>query len=263
MLVEREKVKEVFDAYVKGYNDEDARIRLKIEHTYRVAALCERIARSLKCTKEEIDLAWLIGMLHDIGRFEQLKNYGTFMDAKSINHAHYGVLLLFEKGLIRQFIASSQYDIVIRKSIENHNIYILPNDLDDYTLHFCNIIRDADKIDILKVNALIPLETVYEFSEEEIKQSIVSNEVLESFYQHQAVKHNLKKTPLDHVVGHISLAFELIFPVSFAIVEEQGYLRQLLNFKPSNEIAIEQFQEIEKEMTNYCKLALELNGLNQ
>lgn len=262
MLVEREKVREVFETYVKGYNDKEPRIRLKIEHTYRVATLCERIARSLTCTKEEIDLAWLIGMLHDIGRFEQLKKYGTFMDAKSINHAHYGVELLFEKGLIRQFIADSSYDNVIKKAIENHNVYILPNDLDDYTSFFCNIIRDADKIDILKVNAQIPLETVYEFSEEQIKQSVVTSEVMESFYQHHAVKHNLKKSPLDHVVGHISLAFELIFPVSFAIVEEQGYLRQLLNFKPDNEVAKEQFEEIEKEMTWYCKLALELNSYN-
>ncbi len=260
MVVEREKVKVTFETYVKGYNDREPRIRLKIEHTYRVAALCERIAKSLKCNQEEIDLAWLIGMLHDIGRFEQLKNYGTFMDAKSINHAQYGVQLLFEKGLIRQFIADSQYDIAIKKAIENHNVYILPNNLDDYTSLFCNIIRDADKIDILKVNALIPLETVYEFSEEQIKRSIVTSEVMEAFYQHHAVKHNLKKSPLDHVVGHISLAFELVFPVSFVIIEEQGYLRQLLNFDPDNAIAKEQFEEIEKEMTHYCKLALELNG---
>lgn len=259
MLIERQRVREVFETYVKEYNDKEPRIRLKIEHTYRVALLCERIAKSLNCTQEEINLAWLIGMLHDIGRFEQLKNYGTFMDAKSINHAQYGASLLFEKGFIREFITSNSYDDIIQKAIQYHNVYTLPNDIEDYTLLFCNIIRDADKIDIIRINVEIPMETVYEFSEDQIKQSFVTSEVMEAFYEHHAVKHNLKKSPLDHLVGHISLAFELVFPVSFSIVEEQGYLRQLLNFNPYHEKAKEQFVEIETEMTKYCKLALELN----
>ena len=62
-------------------------MRLKIDHTYRVAALCEQIARSIPLTEEQTDHAWLAGLLHDVGRFEQLRRYGTFEDAKSIDHA--------------------------------------------------------------------------------------------------------------------------------------------------------------------------------
>ena len=67
-----------------------------------LAAICKAI--SLGLDKADTDLAWLIGMLHDIGRFEQLKNYGTFSDADSIDHAHYGVHLLFDEGLIWKFV---------------------------------------------------------------------------------------------------------------------------------------------------------------
>lgn len=251
MRIEKDKVEEVFQRYVENYNHTESRIKLKIEHTYRVAVLCERIARSLKLSEEEVELAWLIGMLHDIGRFEQLKNYNTFMDSKSINHAHYGVELLFEKGLIRSFITSSEYDHIIKNAIWYHNAYTLPNDLDAKLLLFCNIIRDADKIDILKVNVETPLETVYDFTQDQIKQSIITKEVMESFLSHQAVMHSLKKSPLDHVVGHISLAFELVFPISLKIVEEQGYLSELLNFKPENEEAIKQFEILRMEMNQY------------
>ena len=100
MTIDRKKVKNVFKKYTDNYDTSDEKIKLKVDHTYRVAALSERIARSLGLGDDDTNLAWLIGMLHDIGRFEQLKNYGTFSDAESIDHAHYGVELLFEDGII-------------------------------------------------------------------------------------------------------------------------------------------------------------------
>ena len=91
MKISREHVKRVFQEYTDLYDSTDEKIRLKIYHTYRVAEICERIAQSLSLSKEDVDLAWLLGMLHDVGRFEQLKRYGTFSDAQSIDHAHFGV----------------------------------------------------------------------------------------------------------------------------------------------------------------------------
>ena len=62
MKIDRKKVLHVFAAYVENYNSQDEKVRLKIEHTYRVSELCERIAASLNLTKKEIDLAWLLGI---------------------------------------------------------------------------------------------------------------------------------------------------------------------------------------------------------
>ena len=69
-----------------------------------MADLCERIAKSLKLSQEDTDLAWLSGMLHDIGRFEQLRRYHTFSDAQSIDHARFAVELLYEEGLIADYV---------------------------------------------------------------------------------------------------------------------------------------------------------------
>lgn len=253
MIINKEKVKEEFQAYVELYNHKDPRIKLKIEHTYQVALISERIAVSLNLKEEEIELAWLIGMLHDIGRFEQLKKYGTFIDAKSINHSHYGVGILFEGGFIRTFIKDNQYDEIIRNAIWYHNAYQLPNDLEKRTKLFCDMIRDADKIDILRVNVEMPIHVVYDFNKDQMKDSIASKEVMENYFNHQAVKHSIKKSPLDYMIGHISLAFELVFPVSIVIVEEQGYLQKMLNFKPENETAKKQFKELKDEMIAYIK----------
>lgn len=103
MKIDRIKAEKVFRDYVSAYNAQDDKVRLKIEHTFRVAVLCEKIAASLGMAEDERDLAWFTGLLHDVGRFEQLRNYGTFIDAESIDHAMYGAQILFDDGKIRDY----------------------------------------------------------------------------------------------------------------------------------------------------------------
>ena len=45
-------------------------------------------------TGEDKDVAWLLGMLHDIGRFEQIRCFGTFNDGMSVDHAELGADIL-------------------------------------------------------------------------------------------------------------------------------------------------------------------------
>ena len=104
MIIDIVKAKKVFKEYVKNYNPEDAKIKIKIAHIERVAEIARKLAEELNLGQEDIEIAELIGLLHDIGRFEQIKNYNTFLDRDSINHAEYGVKVLFEDGLIRKFV---------------------------------------------------------------------------------------------------------------------------------------------------------------
>ena len=101
MKIERERVRETFRGIRMPMMRPMRKIKLKIDHTYRVAELCERIAKAEQMEKTEVDLAWLLGMLHDVGRFEQLRRYGTFSDADSIDHAALGADILFG-GVLRE-----------------------------------------------------------------------------------------------------------------------------------------------------------------
>lgn len=104
MKINREHIKKTFQEYTDRYDSTNPKIKLKIDHTYRVADLCERIAKSLELSAAEVDLAWLSGMLHDVGRFEQLRRYNTFSDAQSIDHARFAVELLYDEGLIADYV---------------------------------------------------------------------------------------------------------------------------------------------------------------
>jgi histidinol-phosphatase (PHP family) len=251
--IDRTKAKQVFADYVENYNSADPKIQLKITHTYRVADLCEKIGASIGLLGEELDAAWMCGLLHDIGRFEQIRRYGTFSDADSIDHALLSTIILFgeENGMIRQFLVQEDWDFILKNAILYHSAYRIPDDLDEKTVMYCNILRDADKIDILKVNLDTPMEEIYNVTTEELKNSEVTPEVMEAFDEHHAVLRSLKKTAIDHAVGHISLTYELVYEESRRLIRQQGYLDKLMDFESENPVTRRQFSHIREEMNRY------------
>lgn len=265
MKIDRDHIKEVFRAYTDHYDASDEKIALKIGHTYRVAGLCEQIARSEGMDSEGQSLAWLLGMLHDIGRFEQLRRYDTFNDAKSVDHALLGTKILFgdesisekehktEVGMIRRFIEDGTEDTLIKTAIGMHSTYRIPEGLDQRTEKFCHILRDGDKIDILRVNVDTPLEEIYNTTREELYHAQVTETVMESFYERHATLRSLKRTPVDNIVGHISLIFELVFPKSIELVREQGYWEKLIKFPSENPVTVKQLGLLYEEMRRFLE----------
>ena len=123
IMIDILRAKKVFAEYVKAYDAKNDKIKMKIEHIERVSQVAKKLATKLELDEEDIKLAELIGLLHDIGRFEQIKRFNTFNDRKSVNHGEYGVHVLFneENGIIRKFIEDSQYDHIIKNAIYYHN----------------------------------------------------------------------------------------------------------------------------------------------
>lgn len=240
--IPRERVERAFDRYVADYNPDDPKIRLKISHSYRVAALCERIGRAVGA--EDIDLIWLIGMLHDIGRFEQIRRFNTFTDAASVDHAMFGADLLFGDGLLARFAPDLEPERrrIMELAIRNHNAYRVQDGLTDAEAMACHILRDADKVDIFRVNCETPLEDIYNVTTQDLKTAAVSEAVRQCFLDRTAVLRRYRQTAVDYLVSLICFAFELVYPVSRAIAREQGYVDRLLSFRSDNPETAEWFQ---------------------
>lgn len=275
-VINRKNVINAFAEYVRNYDPSDEKIKLKIDHTYRVAGLCQRIAESLGLSEPDVDIAWLLGMLHDIGRFEQIRRFGTFNDAQSVDHAEFGADLLFKEGLIRKFAEGyyeecelaepeNQEDEQIIKNnehhnkdtgllemaIRQHNKYRVKEALTERQRMFCDILRDADKVDIFKVNADIPMEIIYDVTTEELKNGIITKEVLESFYKKETVLKSVRRSAVDHIVGHISLLFELVYKESYRQAKEQGYVYKLLDFKSDVPEVNAEFDDMRKYVDEF------------
>lgn len=274
--INRKNVINAFAEYVRNYDPSDEKIKLKIDHTYRVAGLCQRIAESLGLSEPDVDIAWLLGMLHDIGRFEQIRRFGTFNDVQSVDHAEFGADLLFKEGLIRKFAEGYYEECELARSgneeaeqiiknnehhnkdtgllemaIRQHNKYRVKEDLTERQRMFCDILRDADKVDIFKVNADIPMEIIYDVTTEELKNGVITKEVLESFYKKETVLKSVRRSAVDHIVGHISLLFELVYKESYRQAREQGYVYKLLDFKSDVPEVNAEFDDMRKYVDEF------------
>lgn len=241
MQIERDTAADAFRTYVAAYDPENPRIALKIDHTLRVADLCADIASATGAHNpnlegEDIEVAWLMGLLHDIGRFEQVRRFDTFNDAISVPHAKLSAEVLFDgydgnAPLISSFarLENESEEKLLRAAIVSHSDFRVDPSFDDRTHTFADILRDADKIDIIKVNCICPMEDIYGVTDDEMRASDITEAVEAGFYEHRTLERSVRKTPADIFVSHLCFAWELVFDRSREIARDQGYLPEMLS----------------------------------
>ncbi len=208
-------MKEKFYDYVSNYDLSNPDVQLKYHHSLRVMELSKKYAEKLDFSEEEVWLASIIGLLHDLGRFEQLKVYHTYNDHKSIDHADYSVEQLFDKQLIRYFIPSTRnYDQIIKQAIQNHNKKEIMEVKDEVTMKFCYFIRDMDKLDIYYNMAILG------GIKSETEKVPISNAVLEAIRNRKTVDTNDRKGKNDFIATILAFVFDIHYDMLLPQVKE-------------------------------------------
>ena len=252
MKIDIKKAKQAFKEYVKKYNPKDEKIKIKITHIERVSQIAKKIATQQNLDEEDIELAELIGLLHDIGRFEQIRQYNTFVDKDSIDHGKYGVKILFEDGLIRNFIETDKYDEIIKLSILNHNKAKIQEGLTEKQNLHAKIIRDADKTDIFYVLTTGDKKAIWE--KEDLSNDIISEEIYREFIENKVIEYKNRKTSADILVSHFAYVYDFNFKESLKIIKENGYLEKLYErFIFNNEETMKKYNEIYKVAKKYLE----------
>lgn len=211
-----------FTKYVNTFDFENDTIKMKYDHSIRVAENSKQIAVSLGLNDKEIALAELIGLLHDIGRFEQVKIYNSMNDLKTKDHGDWGAAILGVDNFIRCFINTDEYDDLIIKVIKAHNKADIPNEYDYNERLYSKIIRDADKIDILYLGANNGFSI--KVSDEALSDSVVESILSETYINKKDVV-----TELDLVLVHLAFIFDLNFSFSFNVIKENDYISTLID----------------------------------
>lgn len=238
-----EYAKQAFDQYYEAYKDLSQNISHKYEHSYRVAQLMEVIAKRLGYLENDVTLAKIIGLLHDLGRFEQLKQTQSFNDQK-FDHANYAVTYLFELGHISDFISTRKYDTIIKDAIDGHNRYELSPSISEESRPFCQLIRDADKIDIYEVCGMYYEDTF---------DGKISPEVKEEFQKGLPVHKTKVHTDSDSILQMMAFVYDFNYDESFDILVETdnfGFWLSTLNVLPQAE---EEF----RQLVNQCYQKIE------
>lgn len=243
-----------FEKYLDEYDREDDKIRLKILHTYEVVKCAEQIATDMGLSREDVELAKIIGLLHDIGRFEQIRRYDSFQFT-TMDHARYGAGLLFgKKGMIRQFLPEDSFDVIIEKAIEKHSDFALEGVEDPRTLLHARLIRDADKLDNCRVKIEESIQTLLGVTEKEAGKGLISPKVWKSCLDRRSVLLSDRVTKVDYWVSYVAQFFDVNFPETCAIILKENYLPQMVHRLTYEEK--ETTEKMEQLLLN-CQLFLE------
>jgi putative nucleotidyltransferase with HDIG domain len=255
MKIDLDRAKKVFAEYVSNYDNRDNMILTKIEHTYRVMEVSIKIAEGLNLSEEDVSLAGLIGLLHDIGRFEQIRIAHTYSDLKSgIDHASFGVKILFDENKILDFLPETRmFDQIIKIAVGQHNKFTIEEGLNERENLHAKIIRDADKIDILKIYTMPEEDTVVvaKSSGYEINNKI-SAELVEALFENKQVYRTHIRYFLDWYINSITFLFDINYSESFKIIRDNNYIDKII--KEGIRVVPEQeelFIKIKNHMNNY------------
>lgn len=247
------KAKQIFAQYLKNYDEKDDKIRLKIVHTYGVVSCSEEIAKRMNLSKEDLELAKLIALLHDIGRFEQLRRFDSYDDTL-MSHAEYGVKVLFEEGMIEQFVQEREFDEIIRTAIAKHSDFKLDGIEDERILLHAKIIRDADKLDNCRVKLEDSMQAILETTEEEVGKEAISDNVYEACISGKSVLGADRKTKMDYWVSFVAYFNDLNFQESWEIVKENNYVSRIVRRIPyANADTWEKMSKIEETLLKMQK----------
>lgn len=249
--------KAVFEQYLDGYDRENDKVKLKIVHTYGVVAQSTEIACRMGLSEEDREVARIIALLHDIGRFEQIRQFDSFMP-DTMDHASYGVEMLFgeAKGcpprMIRQFVEEDTWDDIIRIAIAKHSDFMLEGIKDERTLLHAKIIRDADKLDNCRVKLVDAFETFMDATAEETEVSVISPKVRADALAGKSIFSADRQTPMDFWVSYLVYFYDLNFRESLDIVAEKDYIRRLIHrISYQDPETRETMEELERRLIAY------------
>lgn len=218
-----------FKEYAAQFKGTDNKINVKIKHTYGVVQIAEYIAKELNLSNEDIELAKLIGLLHDIGRFEQAVKYDNYEDYNTIDHADFGVKLLFEDNLIRNFISDNQYDEIIKKAIRNHNKFKIEDDLNQREMLHTKIIRDADKTDNFLVKQYQDFWSLFNSTEEILSKEKITDGVWKEFLSGKTIVSSHRITNMDKWLSHLAWVYDYNFAPGLKYLKENDCIDKVID----------------------------------
>ncbi|MGQ7870749.1 HD domain-containing protein [Sunxiuqinia sp. sy24] len=240
-----------FEKYTAGFlRHEDQEVAdlltLKREHSLRVAKLSGLVATNLMLEEEDILLAEVIGLLHDLGRFEQFEKHQSFNDQQAGDHAELGVALLKEQAFFTAF--SEERQNLIAQAILNHNKESISLKEDKLVVTYSQILRDADKLDIWET-CVNNLKRDGNFKYPSISLNLpatglVNDKIIRSIQNQKQAKRKDMQSVNDFKLMLMSMIFDLNFRVSFQLLSEKQSIKQLYESMSKKDVVIDAYREL-------------------
>ena len=239
------KIERKFLLYYREFNENNRDIYIKYVHSFHVMFYMERLACKLSLSEDDIYLAKAIGLLHDIGRFEQLEKKNSF-DDQLLDHADVAIDYLFTNNHIREFIDNSEYDEIIKKAIFYHNKIEIGSDMTERERLFAKMIRDMDKVDIYEQDAKFFRNSFFEKP---------TKKVVEDFLEGRLVSDKDSNNRSDFIIRYFGFLNDFNFAESLDIlIASDNFTKYVKSIKVS-----EDNKKLFEELVEECNKRLNKN----
>jgi HD superfamily phosphohydrolase YqeK len=231
---------------------EQANLDLKQNHTFRVCENSLAIASSLNLSRTDRMIAEAIALFHDVGRFIQYVMYKTFRDDQSENHALLSEKILQDNHILDTLPPDEQQ--IILTAVRFHNVFTLPDLPDKRQLFFLKMIRDADKIDILRVfiDADENGERASAIDLGLAQNSSYSPEALQCIAHHNVIALQKLCSIHDLRLLHLSWIFDLNFTESIRILRDREYPQRIAAHLPQTDDIRQAVNTVVQYMEERC-----------
>lgn len=237
-----DKSREWFDDYVARFYGDDAyvnaNLKLKEDHSRRTCNEMRYLAEELSLSDNQKQIAEVIALLHDIGRFRQFVRYKTYNDARSVDHCLLSLEMLRETKVLDGIEKEEKQ--LIEKAIEYHGQKQLPGGLDGECLLFSQLIRDADKLDVFYVVTesykryrKSPYEFNLEVEFEDVPQ--YSKRIVEDILRGQLVDYSRLRTLNDMKLLQLGWVYDVNFTATLKRIRQRRFLEHIIDFLPRTE----------------------------
>jgi hypothetical protein len=196
-------------------------------------------------------LAETAALFHDVGRFEQWQQYGTFRDDRSENHALIALRVLDNQRVLVELLPEEQN--LIRQAIRYHNVLHVPEMADHQAMLLTRMLRDADKLDIWRL-------FVDHFNSPADQQNCsvewnlpetpgYSNEILADLQRERISSLKCVQNRNDFKLLLLGWAFDINFPHTRQQILQRKYIEQICRLLPQTP----EIQNIQVDLTAYLQ----------
>lgn len=246
--------------YMKSFYSDDAEVQrgilIKERHTGYVTANCIELAKFLNLSTHDTELAEIIGLFHDVGRFRQYSIYKTFNDADSEDHADLALKVIDELEFFTE-LAAQDFEVV-KFAIANHNKKTIAPTDDDRKLLFAKIIRDADKLDIYRVLEPFLAQAAADKMPNFIKAkgnlvADISPDFVENFVTGKQADYRKIRTNGDRKIVRLMWLYDINFSWTMRKIVERGYIEKIVDNLPMDERVAEGVRRLRQHVDKKLK----------
>ena len=243
-------ISKVFDEYTSHFDMSVDKILYKYKHSYRVVSYTKELEEDLKLNEHDRYIAEIIAMYHDIARFEQVVKYDTFWDVVSFDHGDRGAEILQEEKMLDNFNLTDEEKEIVYMAVRNHNKFKIQDGLSDYELLFAQIVRDADKIDIVEMQFKNPAPEKCDIEPDILEN--VSNDK-----QYERSERTIEYNYATRICMMLTFLYDVNFKKSFEILIDRGIIKEKLDALKLSVNKQEEYEIIKNSIERFLKEKME------